>query len=456
MELDRRAWTGIAAGCVALAALSLAVVPAAPGYDPWSWLLWGREVAHLELHTQDGPAFKPLPVLVAAALAPAGGAAPELWLVLARAAALAAVVLAFVAAARAAGTRAPWAAGAFAAVGVVLTDRFVLHAAIGDSEPALCALVLAAFLRDRAGHPGQALALGAAAALLRTEAWPFLALYGAWRWRTDPGLRPWLAGIAVLVPAAWFVPEWLSSGQLLRSADRALVPNPGAPALADRPALETLERAAGLLFVPAGLGLLAIRTRQAALVAAAALAWLVLVAAMSEAGFSGEERYALPGAVLLAVAGGVGLARLATSGPGHVATAGVGVLVAAFGAFGVARIADLGPRLASAHRLAADLPRVIDAAGGRTAVLGCGRPAVGRYRGPLLAYHLGVSKSAVRADGAPGGVSFRSRLRAGQPLSPPRDPAARPVAAVGRWRVEGRCASAPSREGSARASWTGP
>src|SRR5829696_7076575 len=70
-------------------------VRAAPGYDPWTWLLWGREVASGTLSTADGPAFKPLPVAVCALLAPLGSAAPVVWVVLVRAAAGAALVLAY-------------------------------------------------------------------------------------------------------------------------------------------------------------------------------------------------------------------------------------------------------------------------------------------------------------------------------------------------------------------------
>jgi hypothetical protein len=62
------------------AAASLLLLPAAPGYDAWMWLLWGREVAGGgTLSTVDGPAFKPLPVAVCALLAPLGAAAPWLW-----------------------------------------------------------------------------------------------------------------------------------------------------------------------------------------------------------------------------------------------------------------------------------------------------------------------------------------------------------------------------------------
>jgi hypothetical protein len=61
------------------------VLPLAPGYDAWAWLTWGREAGRLELSTVDGPAWKPLPVAVTALLAPAGDAAPALWLLLVRA-----------------------------------------------------------------------------------------------------------------------------------------------------------------------------------------------------------------------------------------------------------------------------------------------------------------------------------------------------------------------------------
>jgi len=79
----------------ALAALSLALVAPAPSYDPWMWLLWGREVAEASLDTRDGPAFKPLPVAVCALLAPLGAAAPVAWVLLVRTAGLVAVYLAW-------------------------------------------------------------------------------------------------------------------------------------------------------------------------------------------------------------------------------------------------------------------------------------------------------------------------------------------------------------------------
>ncbi|MDQ3850852.1 MAG: hypothetical protein M3296_09615, partial [Actinomycetota bacterium] len=82
-----------AALCLGLAAASL-VLPYEPAYDVWAWLVWGRELAGLEVHLATGPSWKPLPVLVAMPLAATGNAAPMLWLVLVRAAWLLALALA--------------------------------------------------------------------------------------------------------------------------------------------------------------------------------------------------------------------------------------------------------------------------------------------------------------------------------------------------------------------------
>jgi hypothetical protein len=417
---------------LALAVLSL-LVPAAPGYDAWAWLTWGRELGTFSLETAGGPAWKPLPVAVTTLLAPFGSWAPELWLIVARSGAIAALAMAFVVARRLGGT----AAGAVAVAGVALTAGFVRHAAVGDTEPVLIALALGAFERALAGRHRQALLLGGLAALVRPEVWPFLAAYGVARWRAAEERRVVVA-LTVLIPAAWVLPELLSSGELFRSAERARIPNPGQPATADFPFLATLGAAGGALFLPAALGAVGARGRSA-LPAIGGAAWIVLVALMSEGGFSGEPRYLLPGAALIAVSGAVGLARLASAPLPRVAFA---LAIAAVGVARVGDIADLGPRLAYQDALAADLDRAIAAAGGRDAILACGRPAVGRYRGTLLAWRLRVPKRVVLADGERGDITFRSRLtRGARPAPEARGPT---IAANAHWRVVGSCAAAPN------------
>ena len=394
------------------------LIPAAPGYDAWAWLTWGREVWDGALSTAEGPAWKPLPVAITTLLAPFGAAAPDLWLVVARTGAIAAVVLAFLVARQLANGLV--AAGVAAAAAVLLTGGFVRHAAVGDTEPLLVALALAAFHRALAQRHRQALALAVLAALLRPEAWPFAAAYALSRWRADPHVRPLLAAAAVAVLAAWFVPEWVSSGELLRSTERARIPNPGQPATADVPALETLARTPAVLFFPAALAALLARG-PARLLALGGAAWILLVALMSQAGFSGEERYVLPGAAIVAVAGATALARAEHH---RVAAAALAALFALAAVPRIDDVADLRPRLAYQQRLADALPIAIARAGGRQAILACGTPAVGRYRGTLLAWHLEVPKHRVRADGHPGDVTFRSRLTEHAAVSPPGPPPA--------------------------------
>ena len=68
----------IIVGCLAVSALTL-LFPSTPTYDPWAWILWGREIAHLDLVTEGGPSWKPLPDLLhgaVLALRPGPGAVP--------------------------------------------------------------------------------------------------------------------------------------------------------------------------------------------------------------------------------------------------------------------------------------------------------------------------------------------------------------------------------------------
>jgi hypothetical protein len=101
-------------------------------------------------------------------------------------------------------------------------------------------------------------------------------------------------------------------------------------------------------------------------------------------------------------------------------------------------------RAAQAHQwaLARDLDAAVAAAGGREGVLACGRPYVGRYRGPLMAYALDVSKRSVEPDAAPRapGVVFRARLTAASAPAPDAPPPFRAAARAGEWEVLRSCA----------------
>ena len=448
-ERRRAGWLTPAVAVVAIAAGSLLVAAPAPSYDPWAWLLWGREIAELRLSTTDGPAFKPLPVAIAALLAPLGGAAPWLWVLIVRVSAVAALLLAYRLAARLAGGRRT--AGALAAAGVALSGAFLAQAATGQSEPMLIAFALAGVALARRRRAAAVIACAAACALIRVETWPFLLVLAAWSWHARPDLRRALIAVTALVPVAWFLPEFLGSGDVLRSGTRALIPNPGQPALAPIPALASLTGSLPLTPWLLWLGVAALipgavkrRRRHLRVLAPAAVgvAWLLLVAVMAQAGFSGEARYALPGAALIAISGAIGIDGLVRRIIPHPAATAAGA--AAVVAILVATHSSLAA-IPSAQRhqwrLSGDLSAVIAAAGGRGAVLDCGTPYVGRLRGPLMAYHLNVAKSVVEPDLPPQrpAVVFRSRIAAGSHVMPRTTAGFAPVAANRSWTVEAAC-----------------
>src|SRR6059058_4526628 len=90
-----RLYAALAVGALVVGALSL-LIPSTPSYDPWAWLVWGREIVHLDLHTTGGPTWKPLPVIFTTVFALFGKAAPDVWLVVARAGGLMAVAMMFI------------------------------------------------------------------------------------------------------------------------------------------------------------------------------------------------------------------------------------------------------------------------------------------------------------------------------------------------------------------------
>lgn len=292
--LSATAVLAIAVACVAIACITL-LIPAAPSYDPWAWLVWGREVLRGDLQTVTGPSWKPLPVLFTAPFSLFGDVAPSLWLIVARAAHLGSAAVA-----AAVGFRLAGRFGALATGGLILVaPEFWPSVLLGNSEGILVLCVLGAFERHLAGRSGQAFALAVAAGLIRAEAWPFLLLYAAWLVVRDPSRLRWVAPGLALLPVLWLLPELWGSGSLSRGADRALRPDPSAPAFAAHPALRVMGNMVSLMSLASftGLGCAAVmiglrRAPRSAVgpvlgLAAVGVAWVGLVAVMTEFGFSG-------------------------------------------------------------------------------------------------------------------------------------------------------------------------
>jgi hypothetical protein len=429
-------------------------------YDPWAWIVWGREVVHLNLHTADGPSWKPLPVLFTTPFSLAGSAAPALWMIVARASGFLAIAAAYAAGRRLAGPI----AGAVAAVTLFLNLDFDRVVWLGSSEGMLVAALLAAVERHAAGARRTAFGLGVACALLRPEVWPFLALYGAWLVWRDRGALPLVAGSAALVLLLWLGPELWGSGQLWRSADRAQQPVAAAATFAPDPALEVVRRADAMLLGPvpaaaviAGAFALAAMTRRrfsptdvtVLAIASLALAWIGLVAVMTAHGFSGNSRYVMAPVALICLLAGVGGARIAGVlaalmrrawlTPTATAAVAAGLIAAGLVPFAAQQAHELGTRLAVLEYQAdmrVGLKHAVAALGGARAVRACGQPVTEDYSVPMLAWYIGVHSASVGLDAPARGVVFRARPGPGSKLDP----------TLGRgWRRDLRAFSGPFR-----------
>ena len=445
----------IVAGSLALGLLSL-LLPSAPTYDPWSWILWGREIFHGDLSTVDGPSWKPLPVILTTITAPLGDGSPLIWVAVARAGAIATLPLAFLLASRLAGP----VAGVGAAAGIGLMPWWIRHNGLGNSEGIMVALVLGLVLAHLEGRRGWAFALGIGAGLLRPEAWPFLGLYAlyllweersgalgarrrAWGGR-DRGRLPWIAGGLATLPVLWLGPELWGSGNAFRASDRAQNPNSDSPAFADHPALEVakdaIDMVAPVAVAGAAIALVLIAARRAPsrdagqtalALAALAAAWIGLVAGMTVRGFSGNQRYLMVPAVLIVILGAAGVVWLAREVvrrpvPLAVAVAGAVGLAAAFAGPDADALPDTFRGIDYQVQLVDDLETVVADAGGKDVLTDCGHAYTGPFLVPQVAWRLGLHISEVDLQPEPPAVVlhvktikrarfFSPGLRAGAP-----------------------------------------
>jgi hypothetical protein len=407
------------AACAALAGISL-LLPSEPSYDPWAWLVWGRELAHGTLDTSGGPSWKPLPVVFTTLVARLEdvneGLPVALWMVVARAGALLALAMAFRLASRLAGGGLAGAiGGVVAAVALALMPDWFQFTAHGSEAPLAVAFMLWAIERHLDGRHAHAVVLGTLASLLRPELFPFLVLYGLWAWWTKPRLRPLVLGILALMPVAWIVPDWIGSGNPLDGGRQAQSQPIWSLSLAEHPWLRALERAdnhAGLaveLLALLGVTWALVRRRWAAVaLGAGALAEVALYLAMTQAGFSGNPRYVLPALAVTSVLAGVGTAGLldaATTIPGRVPRlAGVAAALAVVALLGVPFLKERGrvlrkdarqvERRMDTHR---DLARAVKVVGGRSAVAAIGTATANRALHTRLAWELRVPIQQVEA-----------------------------------------------------------
>jgi hypothetical protein len=432
--------------CLALAGLSL-LLPSTPTYDPWAWILWGREIVHLDLMTTGGPSWKPLPILFTIPFSLFGDdLAPYLWLLLSRAAGLFACALSYRLARRLMGPGVYGVvAGVAAALALFSSFKFVRDVALGNSESLLAVCALWGFERHLDGRRDHALYLGVAAALLRPETWPFVGLYGLWLWFKEPRLRVRMVFFALLVPALWFLPEWWGSGDPFRASSRANNPNPGSPAFDKHPALAIAAKLRSAVIAPVkgGIFVAAIyaavqwykrrREKETLWLFGGGFAWLVVVAAMTQAGYAGNYRYLIVTTSAGAVLGGIGAARVLRwiaegasrlfrrpeAGPAA-AVAALVLSLAISSPFIIEKAGNTKRVLGGLKHEATvfhDLKGLVDHAGGRKRLLACRGVFAGPFQTQMLAYLLHIHGIQVGWRETPGpGVAFRTRTVPNGPL----------------------------------------
>lgn len=395
-------------GCTLLAVLSL-LLPSAPSFDPWAWIVWGREAWQLDLDTTGGPSWKPLPVIFTTLFAPFEAIDPslpaDLWLVVARIGVLMSLVLVFRLTRRlAGGGPVGAAAGMVAAVAVALVPQWIRYAAHGNEVPLAIALMLLGVERHLDGCRDHALIAGFLACLMRPEAFPLVASYGVWLWRAEPERRRLTIGLAIALPALWLVPDWIGSGNPLGAPSKASSEPPWSLSLRDQPWLAALGRAdrtAGPL-VEGGVAvaaLFAVFRRDARTLALLGftIGWIALIAAMTEFGFSGSTRYFAPAMVAGCVLTGLAAAwtvRLASphGAAAAVATAGV-LLLVAWPAID-ARVDRFERQWQASVELVAlqdDLGEALRMAGGVEEIKQAGAPIINRGLMPRLAWETGLT-----------------------------------------------------------------
>ena len=463
----------LVAGCFVLAALSL-LGPSVPTQDSWSWIVWGREVTHLALDTTSGSSWKPLPVLFTTPFSLFGDIAPELWLVMARAGGLLAILFAYRIAYRLAGAPLAVLAGVVAAISMAAADwlRYLAH---GNVEPLSAGLVLAAVDQHLEGRVRVAAVLGVLAVLGRPELFPFLLAYAAWAVLRRGASAALMVALLLAVPALWLGGDWWGAGDPFYGSSKAAgfserqqhrteavkregAAEKGLTASAQPSFANTLKGGSNLLMIPVellavvGIGLAWRRRRREVLVlAGGALTLVFLVALMVPLGYGGSPRFMFPAAAIVCVLAGLGVAWLVeTVTPrGRAWAIGVGaLLLAASVPFALVRAGTDRDRIHDVRQrtqLQDNLDRAIERAGGGDRVRALGHPRVNPSFAHQLAWDLDVHMDEVGPYVLPA-VIFRGPQTRVSPGAAPRlprfDVRSRRIGRAPGWRIY-RVVSAP-------------
>ena len=404
--VQRHPWVTAAVALVLASAAFVLLTRARPSYDAFGWLVWGRQVLHWNLDTNGAPSWKPLPFLFTFPFALAGHGQMWLWMISAVAGAVGGAVFAGRIAYRLTGPTpsapyAPVIAALFAGAGVLGIDNYWQLILIGNVDPMIMTLCLAAIDFHLSRRPRAAFVLLVLAALGRPEVWLFVGLYAVWAWRAVPRMRALATLGVVVIPLLWFgIPaltakSWFISGDLALNSKNALQGSK---------LTGVIGRFLGLYERPmdvAVLGALALavirRDRISLLLAGAAFGWVGIEIAFAYHGWSAVPRYLFePAAVMIALAGAL-VGRALAARPGSRSALRWAGPVAV-----VILIGSLAPAARNAVQVAHDgitngraratqidrLEAVIARSGGGHRVRSCGQPVTFAGFQSTLAWEL--------------------------------------------------------------------
>jgi hypothetical protein len=416
-------------GTVGLLVVSLLIVEWAdvrPGYDPYGWLVWGHLTIHGKLDTNGAPSWKPLPYLFTLPYALAGKQALWLWMTTAVAASVAGVVFAWRVAfvltdAPPQRRYASYVAGLTAGVAILGIDTVPHSILSAESDTIILTLCLAAVDCILHRRYRWAFWLWWLAALGRPEAWAPMAIYLAWAWRSEPGMRRQMVAGLVLLVVLWFgIPaitskSALSAGSLAQNSPRELHGNKITGTWGRFSSLDAASvKVAALLAV--GLG--ALRRERAVLLLAGGVAlWVIIEMAFALHGWPAVPRYMYEAAAGVCVLAGVFAGRVILLAPRVVSwlrrripalpapmwlPGAAAVLVLA--AFAIAAVPaarqryrqeanDLRGQRARTHEIAL-LAQAIGHLGGAK-ILACGQPNIPIGYQSILAWDLGTNTGSL-------------------------------------------------------------
>lgn len=415
----------------------VAVVGLRPSFDPYGWLVWGRQTLHGDLNTDGAPSWKPLTFVFTLPYALFGHTAVWLWTVTAVLGTFGGAVFAARIAYRLTSGGgwssgrpisrpwAPYVAGAFAGTGVLGLNSYAHWVLIANSDPLNVTLLLAAVDAHLRRRPRLAFSVLVLAALGRPEVWPFAGLYALWLWVRVPGTRMWAVLGLVLIAAAWFVIPALTSKSWLRAGDLALHQR---TVIHGNKVAGVIERWRSLYELPmqiaAVLGVLlaAVRRDVATLgLAGCTVLWVVVEIAFAYHGWSAVSRYLLEPAAVMVVIAGAFVGRLLVD------TADRGLAVGLVGgAVALVLVATLAPaardRVRTWHELidrARAGAKVIDGlsavvaraggGGGAARILACGQPVTFNRLQSTVAWAVGLNVGDV-------GYNVQRSIARGKPI----------------------------------------